>query len=61
MHFEVAEVFEKPVSNLSVPRIISHHSHTSVSQDPSHAQRYKLPVRNHMSEKNHMIVRFSEK
>jgi len=55
MHFEVAEVFEKPVSNLSVPRIIPHRSHTSVSQDSSHAQRYKLPVRNHIGVR---IVRF---
>ncbi|RLU22910.1 hypothetical protein DMN91_005188 [Ooceraea biroi] len=44
MHFEVAEVFEKPVSNLSVPRIIPHRSYTTASQDSSHAQRQKLPV-----------------
>ncbi|KAK1135535.1 hypothetical protein K0M31_000121 [Melipona bicolor] len=37
MHFEVAEVFEKPVSNLSVPRIIPQRS-----RDTIHAQRLRL-------------------
>lgn len=44
MHFEVAEVFEKPVSNLSVPRIIPHRSYGVASQDPSHVQHQKLQV-----------------
>ncbi|XP_043790226.1 voltage-dependent T-type calcium channel subunit alpha-1G isoform X2 [Apis laboriosa] len=41
MHFEVAEVFEKPVSNLSVPRIIPQHSY-GTSRDVIHVQRQKL-------------------
>jgi len=45
MHFEVAEVFEKPVSNLSVPRIIPHRSYGVASQDTSHVQRQKLQVK----------------
>ncbi|XP_050464943.1 voltage-dependent T-type calcium channel subunit alpha-1G isoform X6 [Cataglyphis hispanica] len=44
MHFEVAEVFEKPVSNLSVPRIIPHRSYGVASQDTSHVQHQKLQV-----------------
>ncbi|XP_039307104.1 voltage-dependent T-type calcium channel subunit alpha-1G isoform X4 [Solenopsis invicta] len=44
MHFEVAEVFEKPVSNLSVPRIIPHRSYATTSQDVSRVQRPKLPA-----------------
>ncbi|XP_076162993.1 ca[2+]-channel protein alpha[[1]] subunit T isoform X2 [Ptiloglossa arizonensis] len=46
MHFEVAEVFEKPVSNLSVPRIISQHSYSTISRDLSHAQHQRLQVTN---------------
>ncbi|XP_011633278.1 voltage-dependent T-type calcium channel subunit alpha-1G-like isoform X4 [Pogonomyrmex barbatus] len=38
MHFEVAEVFEKPVSNLSVPRIIPQRSYATASQDISRVQ-----------------------
>ncbi|XP_032672120.1 voltage-dependent T-type calcium channel subunit alpha-1G-like isoform X4 [Odontomachus brunneus] len=41
MHFEVAEVFEKPVSNLTVPRIIPHRNYAAASQDISHIQRQK--------------------
>ncbi|XP_061937482.1 voltage-dependent T-type calcium channel subunit alpha-1G isoform X5 [Apis cerana] len=42
MHFEVAEVFEKPVSNLSVPRIIPQHSYDATSRDVTHVQRQRL-------------------
>ncbi|KAF3426148.1 hypothetical protein E2986_05217 [Frieseomelitta varia] len=43
MHFEVAEVFEKPVSNLSVPRIIPQRSYgAATSRDTIHAQRLRL-------------------
>lgn len=45
MHFEVAEVFEKPVSNLTVPRIISHRNYAAASQDVGHAQRQKTQVK----------------
>lgn len=45
MHFEVAEVFEKPVSNLTVPRIIPHRSYAATSQDISHTQSQKPQVR----------------
>ncbi|XP_026299337.1 voltage-dependent T-type calcium channel subunit alpha-1G isoform X4 [Apis mellifera] len=42
MHFEVAEVFEKPVSNLSVPRIIPQHNYDATSRDITHVQRQRL-------------------
>ncbi|XP_076301495.1 ca[2+]-channel protein alpha[[1]] subunit T isoform X2 [Lasioglossum baleicum] len=44
MHFEVAEVFEKPVSNLSVPRIISQHSYGPAARDATSGlpQRQRL-------------------
>ncbi|XP_076671262.1 ca[2+]-channel protein alpha[[1]] subunit T isoform X2 [Andrena cerasifolii] len=42
MHFEVAEVFEKPVNTLSVPRIISQRSYAAASRDLGHAQRQRL-------------------
>ncbi|KOC67781.1 Voltage-dependent T-type calcium channel subunit alpha-1G [Habropoda laboriosa] len=42
MHFEVAEVFEKPMSNLSVPRIIPQRSYGAARQDTTHAQRQRL-------------------
>lgn len=46
MHFEVAEVFEKPVSNLSVPRIIPQRSYGAASRDTTiHAQRLRLQVK----------------
>lgn len=45
MHFEVAEVFEKPVSNLSVPRIIPQHSYDATSRDVTHVQRQRLQVK----------------
>lgn len=41
MHFEVAEVFEKPVSNLSVPRIISQHSYVPVTRDTTGLQQQR--------------------
>lgn len=44
MHFEVAEVFEKPVSNLTVPRIIPHRNYAAARQDVSHVQRQKQQV-----------------
>lgn len=45
MHFEVAEVFEKPVSNLSVPRIIPQRNYSAASRHPTHAQRLRLQVK----------------
>lgn len=45
MHFEVAEVFEKPVSNLSVPRIIPQHNYDATSRDITHVQRQRLQVK----------------
>ncbi|XP_071560720.1 ca[2+]-channel protein alpha[[1]] subunit T isoform X2 [Temnothorax nylanderi] len=59
MHFEVAEVFEKPVSNLSVPRIISHRSHATTSQD-SRVQRQKSPVTTSEPRENKSLLTVSK-
>ncbi|XP_076757109.1 ca[2+]-channel protein alpha[[1]] subunit T [Xylocopa sonorina] len=42
MHFEVAEVFEKPASNLSVPRIIPQRSYCAAARDANYVQRQRL-------------------
>ncbi|XP_072749340.1 ca[2+]-channel protein alpha[[1]] subunit T isoform X3 [Anoplolepis gracilipes] len=60
MHFEVAEVFEKPVSNLSVPRIIPHHSYGVASQDTSHVQRQKLQVTTSETRENKSLLSVSK-
>ncbi|XP_014476134.1 PREDICTED: voltage-dependent T-type calcium channel subunit alpha-1G isoform X2 [Dinoponera quadriceps] len=41
MHFEVSEVFEKPVSNLTVPRIIPHRHYAAANQTIDYVQRQK--------------------
>ncbi|XP_011497163.1 PREDICTED: voltage-dependent T-type calcium channel subunit alpha-1G [Ceratosolen solmsi marchali] len=44
MHFEVAELIRKPVSNLSVPRIIPQRSSASSSTSMSHSSaRFQVP------------------
>ncbi|KOX72817.1 Voltage-dependent T-type calcium channel subunit alpha-1G [Melipona quadrifasciata] len=50
MHFEVAEVFEKPVSNLSVPRIIPQRS-----RDTIHAQRLRLQATSDRQENKSLL------
>ncbi|KYN07935.1 Voltage-dependent T-type calcium channel subunit alpha-1G [Cyphomyrmex costatus] len=60
MHFEVAEVFEKPVSNLSVPRIIPHRSYATTSQDVSRIQRQKLPVTTSEARENKSLLTVSK-
>ena len=45
MHFEVAEVFEKSVSNLSVPRIIPQCNYSAANRHATHAQRLRLQVK----------------
>ncbi|KYQ53200.1 Voltage-dependent T-type calcium channel subunit alpha-1I [Trachymyrmex zeteki] len=60
MHFEVAEVFEKPVSNLSVPRIIPHRSYAITSQDVSRVQRQKLPVTTSETRENKSLLTVSK-
>ncbi|XP_024872842.1 voltage-dependent T-type calcium channel subunit alpha-1G isoform X2 [Temnothorax curvispinosus] len=59
MHFEVAEVFEKPVSNLSVPRIISHRSYATTSQD-SRVLRQKSPVTTSEPRENKSLLTVSK-
>ncbi|EGI61013.1 Voltage-dependent T-type calcium channel subunit alpha-1G [Acromyrmex echinatior] len=60
MHFEVAEVFEKPVSNLSVPRIIPHRSYATTSQDVNRVQRQKLPVTTSEMRENKSLLTVSK-
>ncbi|XP_076629158.1 ca[2+]-channel protein alpha[[1]] subunit T isoform X2 [Colletes latitarsis] len=53
MHFEVAEVFEKPVSNLSVPRIISQHTYGTANRD--HVQRQRLQATSEAQENKSLL------
>ncbi|CAK9796450.1 Voltage-dependent T-type calcium channel subunit alpha-1H [Anthophora quadrimaculata] len=55
MHFEVAEVFEKPMSNLSVPRIISQRSYDAARQDTTHMQRQRLQATSNGKENKSLL------
>nr|XP_031829681.1 voltage-dependent T-type calcium channel subunit alpha-1G isoform X6 [Nomia melanderi]XP_031829682.1 voltage-dependent T-type calcium channel subunit alpha-1G isoform X6 [Nomia melanderi]XP_031829683.1 voltage-dependent T-type calcium channel subunit alpha-1G isoform X6 [Nomia melanderi] len=56
MHFEVAEVFEKPVSNLSVPRIIPQHGYGPATRDPGQLQRQRLQATSDAQDKSLLSV-----
>ncbi|KAK9301586.1 hypothetical protein QLX08_006035 [Tetragonisca angustula] len=56
MHFEVAEVFEKPVSNLSVPRIIPQRSYgAATSRDTIYAHRLRLQASSDVQENKSLL------
>nr|XP_034187863.1 voltage-dependent T-type calcium channel subunit alpha-1G isoform X2 [Osmia lignaria] len=55
MHFEVVEVFEKSMSNLSVPRIISQRNYDAASRDINHAQRKRLQATSDVLENKSLL------
>ncbi|KAI4492631.1 hypothetical protein M0804_002422 [Polistes exclamans] len=58
MHFEVTEVFEKPVCNLSVPRIIPHRIYEMENQEaiPQESQYLRVTTSNNKENKSFLCV-----
>ncbi|XP_017887476.1 voltage-dependent T-type calcium channel subunit alpha-1G isoform X3 [Ceratina calcarata] len=57
MHFEVTEVFEKPVNNLSVPRIIPQRSRYTPDRDAAPVQRQRLHATSEPESKSLLSVK----